>query len=281
MKIGIIGLGLMGGSFGRVLVKKTNHTVYGYDINENAMKKGEMLLAYHERLTTQNAKELDMLVVSVYPKAFKKVLQEFLPHLKNGAIITDFCGTKRNVASDMREFSKIYDNISFIGGHPMAGREFSGIEKSSINLFEKASMILVNINADIFTMEKVKKFYLDIGFGGVVITSPENHDKMISFTSQLCHIVSNAFIKNQTASEHLGYSAGSYKDLTRVARLNPTMWTQLMLDNSDYLSSELGELIENLQKYQTALIEKDEQLLYTLLQEGNERKILIDNKGGK
>ncbi len=281
MKIGIIGLGLMGGSFGRALVKKTNHTVYGYDISESAMKKGEMLLAYHERLNTENAKELDMLVISVYPKAFSKVLDEFLPYLKKGAIVTDFCGTKRQVVNDMRAFSQTYTDITFIGGHPMAGREFSGIEKSTVNLFEKASMILINVNADIFTMEKVKKFYLELGFGGVVITTSENHDKMISFTSQLCHIVSNAFIKNQTASEHFGYSAGSYKDLTRVAKLNPTMWTQLMLDNSDNLTNELGELIANLQKYQTALLEKDEQLLYTLLQEGNERKIIIDTKGGK
>lgn len=281
MKIGIIGLGLMGGSFGRALVKKTNHTVYGYDISESAMKKGEMLLAYHERLNTENAKELDMLVISVYPKAFSKVLDEFLPYLKKGAIVTDFCGTKRQVVNDMRAFSQTYTDITFIGGHPMAGREFSGIEKSTINLFEKASMILINVNADIFAMEKVKKFYLELGFGGVVITTSENHDKMISFTSQLCHIVSNAFIKNQTASEHFGYSAGSYKDLTRVAKLNPTMWTQLMLDNSDNLTNELGELIANLQKYQTALLEKDEQLLYTLLQEGNERKIIIDTKGGK
>ncbi|MBO5927130.1 MAG: prephenate dehydrogenase, partial [Clostridia bacterium] len=257
MKIGIVGLGLMGGSFGRTLIKKTDNVVYGYDINPQTMLKGEMLNAYSEKLTTKNAGELDMLIIAVYPDYFASALNEFLPHLRKGAVVIDFCGVKRPIIEEMQKALTLRPDIIFIGGHPMAGREFSGIERSVTTLFDKASMILVPVNADIFTLDGVKKFFLGLGFSEVVITTYENHDKMIAYTSQLCHIVSNAFIKNQTAKEHFGYSAGSYKDLTRVARLNPFMWSGLMTANSNLLASELDELIENLQKYSKALKEKD------------------------
>ena len=281
MNIGIVGLGLIGGSFGRTLTKKTNNKVFGYDINPSVMLKAEMLNAYNEPLTTKNANLLDILIISVYSEGFKDCLYKFLPFLKKGAIVMDFCGVKRSIVSIMQDAQKQYSDITFIGGHPMAGREFSGIERSTTTLYDKASMILVPGNADIFTLDSVKKFYLDLGFSEVVITTAENHDKMIAFTSQLCHIVSNAFIKNDTAKEHFGYSAGSYKDLTRVARLNPKMWSGLMLENSDKLSKELDELILNLQKYSNALKNDDKQVLEDLLEDGNQRKIQIDSRSNK
>ena len=281
MNVGIIGLGLMGGSFGRTLVKQGKHKVYAFDINPSVMLKGEMIKAYHEKLTTENAKEIDMLVVALYPKYFKSAVSEFLPLLKDGAIVSDFCGIKRKVEEQMRSLLKRYENLIFIGGHPMAGREFSGIEKSTTTLFDKASMILINVNADIFTMEMVKKFYLEIGFSQVVITTSSNHDSMIAYTSQLCHIVSNAFIKNKQAQSHNGYSAGSYKDLTRVARLEPTMWTELIMENREMVKSELDEFIENLTEYKKAIDSEDNERLYELLKEGNERKLSIDTKGFK
>ena len=278
MNIGIVGLGLMGGSFGRTLIKKTENKVYGYDINPQTMIKGEMLNAFHEKLTVENASELDMLIISVYPDYFSSVLNEYLPRLKKGAVVIDFCGVKRPIVEEMKRAMIEYPDIIFIGGHPMAGREFSGIERSITTLFDKASMILVNVNADIFTLDSVKKFFLGLGFSEVVLTTSENHDKMIAFTSQLCHIVSNAFIKNKTAEEHFGYSAGSYKDLTRVARLNPFMWSGLMTENNEMLSSELDELIENLTKYSKALKNKDRNELEELLKEGNDRKLSIDTR---
>lgn len=278
MNIGIVGLGLMGGSFGRTLIKKTENKVYGYDINPQTMIKGEMLNAFHEKLTVENANELDMLIISVYPDYFSSVLNEYLPRLKKGAVVIDFCGVKRPIVDEMKKAILTYPDIVFIGGHPMAGREFSGIERSITTLFDKASMILVNVNADIFTLDSVKKFFLSLGFSEVVLTTSENHDKMIAFTSQLCHIVSNAFIKNKTAEEHFGYSAGSYKDLTRVARLNPFMWSGLMTENNEMLSSELDELIENLSKYSDALKNKDRNKLEELLKEGNDRKLSIDTR---
>lgn len=278
MKIGIIGLGLMGGSLAKTLKKLGGYEVFGYDIDETTMLKADMLGAINGELTVDTAKDLDMLIVSLYPSGFLSSVERFLPVLKDGAIITDFCGIKRQTMADMRELAKKYPNLVFIGGHPMAGREFSGIDRSVSTLFEKASMILTNVNADIFVLEEVKNFYLSLGFGEVVITTPEYHDRAIAFTSQLCHIVSNAFIKNEIASEHFGYSAGSYKDLTRVARLNPEMWAELMTMNKDNLSKELDELIVNLTKYSIALKQGNKAELKQLLSEGNERKLLIDSR---
>lgn len=281
MKIGIIGLGLMGGSLGKTLKKIGGHEVFGYDNQETVMLKADMLGAINAPLDETTAKDIDMLIVSLYPSSFLSSIERFLPLLKNGAIITDFCGIKRKTMAEMKELSIKYPNLIFVGGHPMAGREFSGIDRSVSGLFDKASMILTNVNADIFTLEKLKAFYQTLGFAEVVITTPEYHDRAIAFTSQLCHIVSNAFIKNKIASEHFGYSAGSYKDLTRVARLNPKMWAELMIENGDNLSSELDEFIENVQKYSVALKNGDKVELEKLLSEGNERKLLIDSKNKK
>lgn len=281
MKIGIIGLGLMGGSFGRTLVKKTEHTVYGYDLSDDVMLKAEMVKAFHEPLTTKNANELDMIVVAVRPEFFKSAIEKFLPHLKSGCIVHDFCGVKRQIVEQMKDFYREFPHLIYVGGHPMAGRELSGINHSLTTLFDKASMILVNVTADIFTIEALKNFYLSIGFSKVVITTAENHDSMIAFTSQLCHIVSNAFIKNEQAEKHTGYSAGSYRDLTRVARLDPAMWAGLMVENGDMLLSELDEFIVNITAYRDALKEGNQDKLYVLLKEGNDRKLQIDVKTAK
>jgi len=281
MKIGIIGLGLMGGSFGRTLVKRTEHTVYGLDASADVMQKAELLKAYHAPLTLDNAHELDMLVVAIFPKDFAAAIRPFLPKLAAGCVVTDFCGTKRGVCQAMREAADEYPDLCFVGAHPMAGREFSGIEHAVYTLFDRASMVLVPVAADIYQLDALKRFYLSIGFAQVRITTADNHDAMIAFTSQLCHVVSNAYIKSESATLHDGYSAGSYRDLTRVARLNPAMWTGLMMENRDKLSQELGVLIDNLAQYKEALDKGDDERLFLLLDEGNRRKLAIDARSNK
>ncbi len=275
MKIGIVGLGLIGGSFGRTAVK-AGHEVFGEDRQEAVLIKAEMLCAITGRLSEASSKNLDLLISAVNPSDFESSVEKYLPHLKSGAVVMDFCGTKRGVVSAMKRLSDKYGDLVFIGGHPMAGREFSGIEHSSATLFHKASMILVPVKADIFALDEIKKLFLSLGFGEAVITTAENHDKMIAFTSQECHVVSNAFVKSPRAKEHFGYSAGSYKDMTRVARLSPAMWTELMLENADYLAEELDILVENLQKYSAAIKRGDKKELFDLLAEGNEIKLAID-----
>lgn len=275
MTVGIIGLGLMGGSFGRALVRR-GFTVYGYDVNPEAMLKAELMRAFTVPLDAENIKRVDLLVSAVKPSLFKDATEPFLPLLKSGAIVSDFCGVKRETVKVMRLWAEKFTELSFIGGHPMAGREFSGIEHSSITLFEKASMILVPVKADIFAIDKLKEFYLSVGFSKAVITDEKTHDEIIAYTSQLCHIVSNAFIKNKRAENRAGYSAGSFRDLTRVARMDPAMWTELIFLNRDNALHELDELIDNLNKYRAAIATGDNDTLRALFSEGNERKIKIE-----
>ena len=275
--VGIIGLGLMGASFGRLLVKN-GYTVYANDFSESVMQKALLAKAYHEPITRENMKEVDLLIIAVYPRSFEGAARDYTPFMKKGAILSDFCGNKRIVADAMRRVAEKRSDLVYIGGHPMAGREYSGVEHSSVRLFDGASMILVPVTEDLFALAELKRFYLSLGFGEVVVTTPEVHDSMIAYTSQLCHVVSNAFIKSPSAREHGGYSAGSYRDLTRVARLNPDMWAELMTDNRDYLKGELDGLIAALQRYSDALGQGDEAGLRALLAEGDRIKREIDKK---
>ena len=274
-KVGIVGLGLMGASFGRLLVRN-GYEVFGADKSEEVMRKASLAKAYTEPLTKENAAEADLLVLAIFPRDFEAAAREYLPYLKKGAILSDFCGNKRIVLSAMQALSAERPDLVYVGGHPMAGREYSGVEHSSVRLFDGASMILVPLTEDLFLLSELKKFYLELGFGEVVITTAEKHDEMISYTSQLCHVVSNAFIKSESARKHGGYSAGSYRDLTRVARLNPDMWAPLMTDNRDYLKKELDGLIRALQAYDDALGSGDEEALRALLAEGDKIKREID-----
>lgn len=278
MIIGLIGTGLIGGSFGRAVLKNTRHKVYGYDASIEALEKAKELNAISSELTKANACEADVFVFAVTPDNFERALDCFLPLMKKNAVVLDFCGVKRVVVKTMLDRAKKHPDISFIGGHPMAGRELSGVENSTDNLFDNAPMIITNVNADEKTIENVKELFLSVGFGCIEETTPEDHDRKIAYTSQLCHVVSNAFIKNQTAAKHDGYSAGSYKDLTRVARLDPKMWSGLMLANADFLEKEITELSDNLSKYLVAIKNKDRAALEELLKEGNDRKIALDEK---
>ena len=276
MKVGIIGLGLMGASFGRTVKNKTNDSVFGVDKDSKVLLKASLINCVDGELNEDTIGEVDLLIVSVYSRSFLSAVSKYLPLMKEGATVIDFCGNKTEVCKKMKNLAKEYPHLNFFGGHPMAGREFSGIDHSTKTLFERASMLLVPINGDIFICEKIKKYFLELGFKEVIFTDYETHDRIIAFTSQLCHIVSNAYIKSETAKTHHGYSAGSYRDLTRVARLNADMWTELMFDNKKVLSEELKTLITNLKKYQKALDSNDEKMLHDLLEEGNSLKLEID-----
>ena len=273
MKVGIVGLGLIGGSLGRAIVKNTDATVYAYDISKRAMLDGKLLSAYHFELDEIAVKELDILFLSLYPNALEVELEKYAPLLKQGALVVDCCGNKRRVVDQMRVLADQYPHLSFISSHPMAGREFSGVNHSTATLFDKASMILVPVKADIKTIQKLKEFSLSIGFGSVVITSAKEHDRIIAYTSQLAHLVSSSYIKSPTAVEFMGFSAGSFRDMTRVARLSPEMWAELTVDNKDFLVKEINELINNLQDYKEALQNGDKEKMKSLLADGNQKKL--------
>lgn len=278
MNIGVVGLGLMGGSFAKTVKTRTDFKVYGADRDSNVILKAKLTSTIDDELNMKNIKKIDLLLLAVYPRSVKATLDEYLPHLKDGAVVIDFCGIKREICTIMKEYSSKYPNINFLGGHPMAGREYSGFDHAITTLFDKSSMLLVPVKVSIFKEEELKNFFLSLGFGEVIFTTADTHDKIIAFTSELCHIVSNAFIKSPTAEEHHGYSAGSYKDLTRVARLDSSLWSALMMDNKDKLLFELKTIISHLDEYKNALENGDEERLKALLEDGNQIKLRIDKR---
>lgn len=276
MKIGIIGLGLIGGSLGRAIVSKTKDQVYAFDVDKKAMLSGKLLRAYHHELTEENVGELDVVFFTLYPLALEKSLDEYCHKLKDGCLVADCCGNKRRVVEQMKKLSAKFTKLEFISTHPMAGREFSGVSHSTATLFDRASMILVPVRASLKTIAHLKEYVLSLGFGSVVMSTAEEHDEIIAFTSQLAHLVSSAYIKSERATKFLGFSAGSFKDMTRVAKLSPEMWAQLTLDNADFLVEELDSFISHLTEYKTALKNGDKATLRNLLADGNERKLLSE-----
>ncbi len=276
MKIGIIGLGLIGGSLAKTIKNKTDASVVGYDISPTTLNKALMLKAVDQTMDEKNLSECDMIFIALYPGDTIDFVKKHANHFKKDAVIVDCCGVKKAVCEPLLDFC-YSKKMWFIGGHPMAGREYSGFDYAKTDLFASASMILTPYSyIPLEIVEKTKQFCLSLGFKQVVITTPEKHDQMIAYTSQLAHVVSNAYVKSPGAQSHHGFSAGSYLDLTRVARLNEVMWTELFLHNSEKLCTELDSLIAHLQEYSKAIAEKDAETLQRLLREGRELKEATD-----
>ena len=280
MKIGIVGLGLIGASMAKAL-SGAGHTVLGDDIDADVLKRAVLTEAISARLDDINAKTLDMLLISVYPADTVKYLSVYAPILKDGAVLADLCGIKREIVAEMKRLKNQYPAIEFIGLHPMAGKEYSGFKYSSPLLFENASLLAVPVDMPLEVLAKVKQAMLEIGFKGMVITTAEEHDKIISYTSQLAHIVSSSYVQNEMAKSIYGFTAGSFRDMTRVARLNPVMWTQLLMQNRDMLSLELSDLIGHLTEFKEALDMHNDKKLYEKLAKGNEIKCEIEKDRAK
>ena len=266
-KIGIIGLGLIGGSLAKTIKKHTEHTVYGYDIDKATMSRAKLLEAIDGELSDNLIPSCDYVFLALYPKANIKILKEKAPLFAASSVVIDCGGIKKEICEIGRVLSKQY-NFIFIGGHPMAGREVWGFRSAISTLFKGASMILTpEGDIDIATLARTKAFFLELGFGSVTIKTPADHDRIIAHTSQLAHVLSSSYIRSHTAAEHRGLSAGSFKDMTRVATLNDKMWTEIFLDNKKYLLGEIDELIKHLSEYREALDHSDEETLTKLMQE--------------
>jgi prephenate dehydrogenase len=229
-------------------------------------------------LTPDRLAECDVVMIAINPRDVIAYVQEHAAKFGKGSLVIDCAGTKRDICEACFPIAQEH-GFCFIGGHPMAGSHKGSFANSRANLFSGAPMVIVPPTfGDIVLLDRVKKLLLQLGFGKVSVTTAERHDSMIAFTSQLAHVVSNAYIKSPTALEHKGFSAGSYKDLTRVAWLNPTMWSQLFLENSDFLLRELDSLIGSLQEYRQALVDGDGDTLERLLAEGRDRKQEVDGR---
>lgn len=276
MIIGIVGLGLIGGSLAKATKKNTNHKVYGFDISETTVKSALKDKSINKELTSENLNECDYVFIPLYPEAVKEYLIKNAKNFKENAIVIDCAGVKRCVCEECFNIAE-QNGFTFIGGHPMAGTQFSGYENAKETMFHNAPFILTpKENEDILTLANAREVIISIGFGRVSVMTAERHDKLIAFTSQLAHIVSNAYIKSPSSTQRKGISAGSYKDLTRVAYLNETMWTELFLENKDNLIFELDYFINELKKYSDAMKNDDADELKKLLKEGREAKEKAD-----
>lgn len=272
MKIAVAGLGLIGGSLAKGFSETGGAEVLGFDIDNVTLARARLVNAMHGELTKENIKECSYIFIALYPKATIDFLNEYAPYISKDAVVIDCGGIKRSICEYGFQIAKKY-GFTFMGGHPMAGTQFSGFKYSRASMFEKASMILVLAKDEkIETLERVKALLVKIGFKSVTVSSAEEHDRIIAYTSQLAHVVSNAYVKSPNAKVHKGFSAGSYRDLTRVAKLNPQMWAELFLENGDNLTMEIDSLIKELQKYSEAIKTGDREKLTALLEDGSKIK---------
>ena len=275
MNVGILGLGLIGGSLARAYVLD-GHTVYAAEKDETILSFAMLAGAVHGKLDADTIPGCDLILLAIYPGGSAGWLEENAHLVNPAALVLDCCGIKREICQRCFPLAEKY-GFTFVGGHPMAGSQFSGFKYSRANLFEGQPMVLIPpVFDNIELLERVKQALKPCRFGAFSVITAEKHDKIIAFTSQMPHILSNAFIKSPTALEHKGFSAGSYKDLTRVAWLNPNMWAELFLENRDFVLEELDFYIRSLTAYRDAIEKDDISTLVSLLEDGKRRKEEVD-----
>ncbi len=277
MNIAVIGLGLIGGSIAKGLKHSTPHTVLGFDIAESVLMKAKLFGAVDGVLTDETLPLCDVVIIALYPQDCIDYVKTNITKFKKSALVMDCCGIKKTICDELFPIAKQHE-IDFIGAHPMAGIEYSGFDNSLPTLFNNASVILTPPSGiDPSTLQTAKKLFGAIGFTRCEVCTPEHHDRIIAYTSQLAHVVSGAFIKSPTSLEHHGFSAGSYRDMTRVAHLKADMWCELFLNNTENLIDEIDTLISNLSDYKKALCDTDKTTLTELLAQGTKMKELADS----
>ena len=275
MTVGILGLGLIGGSLARAY-SKAGHTVLAFDQDASILDFAQLADVCHGELNKCNIADCTLILLSIYSGGAAAWLEENGQYIAPDTLVIDCCGIKKEICRRCFPIANKY-GFTFVGGHPMAGSHHSGFKYSRSNLFQGAPMVLVPPRYDdAALLDRIKNALAPCRFGSFSVTTADAHDEMIAFTSQMPHIVSNAFIKSPTAIRHNGFSAGSYKDLTRVAWLNPRMWAELFLENRENVLNELNEFILSLEKYRDAIEDRNEAALIALLDEGRKRKEEVD-----
>lgn len=271
MNIAIIGLGLIGGSLAKAFREYTDHFVIGMDCNPQVAVAAQETGAIHEIGDERWLASADVIYLCLYPQAAVEFVRQHARCFKPGCIVTDTSGIKTKVCGELTALAGQF-GFQFAGSHPMAGKERNGFAASEASLFNNASYILVPCEASRLALDTLKQLAMEIGFGGVRVTTPEEHDRMIAFTSQVPHVLACAYVMSPQCPNHKGFSAGSYRDVSRVARINEVLWTELFLDNQQPLTQELDTLIENLTALRDAVAQGDSARLRGLLRQGRKVK---------
>ncbi len=277
MKIGVIGLGLIGGSLAKAIKKYTEHTVLAWDLSERVRANATLLEAVDGFLPEGNPAECDLVIIALYPHTTIEYIMTHQSHFKKNCLVLDTAGVKQEICEAIESIA-VKNHFLFCGGHPMAGIERSGFTYSKADLFKGASMILTPYaNTDIAILNDLSLFLKKIGFTRMQVSTPEEHDEMIAYTSQLAHVVSSAYVRSPLSAKFRGFSAGSFKDMTRVAKLNESMWTELFLSNGEFLANEIDDLANRLLEYSQAIRENDKETLMKILKEGKDIRMSIDH----
>lgn len=279
LKVGIAGLGLIGGSLAKA-IKRAGYFVAGYDINESTIQAALQTGAVDTAAAKPSVLyDCEIIFVALYPAGIIEFVEENAPNFMPGSIVVDCCGIKGKICE--RLYKKSYPNFTFIGGHPMAGTEQNGFSASYACLFDGASFLLTpRPNENKGMLDTLKNLLLSAGFARVVVTTPKHHDRMIAFTSQLPHVLACSYVMSPSCPFHDGYSAGSYKDVSRVAHINPPLWSDLFIDNKDELCTEIDIMIRNMENIRDAVKSGDGKTLTALLQKARTLKDSCDAKTG-
>lgn len=272
MNIAVVGLGLIGGSLCKAIKEKCSYTLFGFDTDSDVCEKALKEKCVDEIIEKDKLSEADITFVCLHPETTIKFIKKNAQQFKKGSIVCDVCGVKEYITEKCEGTLKKND-VYFVGTHPMAGREFSGFDYSQGSLFDGADFIITRTdNTDKDAAERIASLAKEIGFGEIVYSTPEEHDRIIAYTSQLAHIVSSAYIKSPTLEKQPGFSAGSFLDMTRVAKLNEKMWASLFLMNRKAIKFELDMLIAHLKQFRSAIKYEDDEELIKLLADGRKRK---------
>ncbi|MGN1340357.1 MAG: prephenate dehydrogenase [Oscillospiraceae bacterium] len=272
MNIAVVGLGLIGGSFCKALKANTFHHIMGIDTDKETIRKALEAGAIDEEIDESRLGEANLTIIALYPVPTVEFVKRNADRFKKGSIVIDVGGVKGFV---VRNSAPVLDEkgVYFLGTHPMAGTENSGFDYSRADMFTKASYILTPTETTPqIVIDLVSTLGSCMGFGQVVLATPEQHDANIAYTSQLAHVVSNAYVKSPSLFRADGFSAGSFLDLTRVAKLNEEMWSSLFLCNKEALLFEINTIIDKLTEYRDAMVNDDKATLKELLKDGRELK---------
>lgn len=276
-KILIVGLGLIGGSIAKSLKLHTGHEILGLDTNEDAMLDAFSMGVIDAKASVMDIGDADIIYLSVYPDSAVAFMKAHADKLKQGCIVTDACGIKGYICEELETLAQ-KTGFQFVAGHPMAGKEKSGFTYSDPSIFYGASYIIVPGSASDEAVNEIAGLAEAMGFGKVVKTTAENHDKMIAFTSQVPHVLACAYVLSPQCNGHKGFSAGSYRDVSRVADINAPLWSKLFLENKTHLVEELDTLLMNLQQIKEAINNEDSPGLNDILSRAAEIKRRDNNE---
>nr|WP_272508935.1 prephenate dehydrogenase [Clostridium ganghwense] len=274
LNITIIGLGLIGGSYAMALKELNPKKIYAVDIDEKAIDDAEKIGIIDKGYLEADIplKESDLVIICLYPKLVEKFVKDNINNFKNGAVITDVTGIKSEFIKEVN--SILRDDIDFVFGHPMAGREQKGLKFASKDVFKGANYIITpterNKEKNLrFVEELVKK----IGFKNVMSISPEKHDKIIGFTSQLPHVIAVSLVNSDNLGVETGLFTGdSYRELTRIAQINSDLWTELFTGNKENLVREIEIFEENIKKIKNAIINEEKELLSEIMEKASKKR---------